>query len=396
MAEDRRPESILDMLTMENPSVGYGKMKSRTLTQSPFWWTPQQLRPWTEFSYETLGTVFDGRLLEFAQEKRRQLPCHPHPHPRYCKVAKEAVTRDLIMKWNHTIVSTALELTDPEFSPTFWVGDVSDSETDKDDQGNNQDDDRPPKKKLQKTMAKKKKEKKWLFPDGGAEVEKGGGTSRGERLPKDYKAALKWHSQMVFEDDLLDEDGMWKKSSSKLRMAARPIRQVYTYCVNTQCRYGCILTTEEIFIVRIGPRIGAKRHLTTGNTTQTEPGDLKKLLKKNGLMEYISIPWGNHNNGDCLNYKQLTINLATWFIHILAGNNHEIDWWHPALRLTGSTWKRPVADMSQEPSSRPIKYLPKKRRREEDTEETIYHSFLQHQPLVMKVCVFQQLYVNNL
>jgi hypothetical protein len=401
MKENQRPESILELLTKENPTVTHGETKSKTLTQSSWWWTPQQLQPWTEFSYETLSAVFNGRLLAYAREERCQLPDYPYLHPRYCKVSNEGGTRDLIMKWNHTIVSAALDFTDPEFSPAFWVGEKGDSESDREDE-ENEEGGSSFKKKTQKSKKKKmRKKKRVLFPDGGAGAEAQGEPLRGERLPKDYKPALKWRSQMIFENNLVDRNGMWKERSNMMRMEVRPIRQVYTYCISRRCRYGCILTTKEIFIFRISPRVGAKRHskgifqpfttfsnsfpVNTRSTTRTGVEDLERSLINDGLMEYISIPWENHNNGDSLTYNQLTINLATWFIHVLAGNNHEVDWWYPALRLTGSTHKGPVADPPQESSLRPIGSFSKKRRREEENQEPIYPSFSPYQPLVMQV-----------
>ena len=48
-------------------------------------------------------------------------------------------------------------------------------------------------------------------------------------------------------------------------------------------------------------------------------------------MEYVSIPWENHRRGKHEDYDALTVNLALWFVHILAGNAHEIDWNYPDL-----------------------------------------------------------------
>ena len=44
-----------------------------------------------------------------------------------------------------------------------------------------------------------------------------------------------------------------------------------------------------------------------------------------GLVEYICIPWQNHCAGNLDDYESWTVNLALWFVHILAGNAHEID-----------------------------------------------------------------------
>jgi hypothetical protein len=39
-------------------------------------------------------------------------------------------------------------------------------------------------------------------------------------------------------------------------------------------------------------------------------------------MEYVSIPWKEDTNIE----NPLTFNLALWFVHILAGNHHEVGW----------------------------------------------------------------------
>lgn len=49
-------------------------------------------------------------------------------------------------------------------------------------------------------------------------------------------------------------------------------------------------------------------------------------------MEYVSIPWGNHQaSSDGHDVKHWTINLALFFMLILAGNEHELDWTYDDL-----------------------------------------------------------------
>lgn len=51
--------------------------------------------------------------------------------------------------------------------------------------------------------------------------------------------------------------------------------------------------------------------------------DVIQDLMDDGLMEFVSIPWTNHRNPDDSSEKIWTINLALWFVHILAGNRFE-------------------------------------------------------------------------
>lgn len=58
---------------------------------------------------------------------------------------------------------------------------------------------------------------------------------------------------------------------------------------------------------------------------------MQNLLVDDGLMEFVSIPWDNHRNVASNEYKSLTVNLALWFVHVLAGNCHAVDWTYNPL-----------------------------------------------------------------
>ncbi|KAI1039340.1 hypothetical protein LB505_008561 [Fusarium chuoi] len=52
-------------------------------------------------------------------------------------------------------------------------------------------------------------------------------------------------------------------------------------------------------------------------------------------MEYVSIPWENYSQGRRRILDVWTVNLALWFMHVLAGNNFEVDWSY--IDLTAET-----------------------------------------------------------
>ena len=89
-----------------------------------------------------------------------------------------------------------------------------------------------------------------LKPDAGA-VAACDKSQSVERLPKDYKTASKWNSEHL-RVEFLDENGDWKEGATKDNYTM-PIAQVYTYCLTSGCRYGCIVSTSEAFIFRIKP-----------------------------------------------------------------------------------------------------------------------------------------------
>lgn len=139
--------------------------------------------------------------------------------------------------------------------------------------------------------------------------------------------------------------------------------------------------------------------------------DMKKLgekLAKDGLLEYISVPWKNHRSGDPEKYKDLTVNLALWFIHILAGNDYEISWDYGALisetlgtkTITSSTAPKAsqlmsnpeILAVSQEAAISSGTRLPSgKHRREEPCEDPIHFSFSESQQL--RTQVYESRYV---
>jgi hypothetical protein len=62
-----------------------------------------------------------------------------------------------------------------------------------------------------------------------------------------------------------------------------------------------------------------------GNKSQNI-GLLRNELINNGLMEYVSIPWENYSKGQRPSLDVWTVNLALWFMHVLAGNHFEVEW----------------------------------------------------------------------
>jgi hypothetical protein len=115
-------------------------------------------------------------------------------------------------------------------------------------------------------------------------------------------------------------------------------------------------------------------------------------------MEYVSIPWERHRNGDAENYKHLTVNLALWFIHILAGNHHEVDWEYPplekeelikgsccALNVSQSVPRREESDSPQRLPRLETTSFSRKRGRSDAANDAIHHSFTESQPLATQV-----------
>jgi hypothetical protein len=127
-------------------------------------------------------------------------------------------------------------------------------------------------------------------------------------------------------------------------------------------------------------------------------------------MEYVSIPWENHSRRGREEPDVWTVNLALWFVHILAGNNFEASWSYvgladevlilsrPAEGCDGSTLasltsaENPEDEQGQESDASdstedsdttnvrtPSKPKRKRESDEEDEEERIHDSFSKRQ-----------------
>lgn len=313
-----RATSILEFLTKENPEIKQEKQTETDKEQNTkgAYKTPRQLKEWTEFSFKTLKDMYKGTLMDTAEEERLSLPHYPYLSPETDKTVQcEESTKHVLTKWTHNIVQPALDAVDDRFNACRWhpfagkKGTLASARvTPAYDDGSSP----VPTPSVQSSTSRAPgRPPRRIKPDAGTTLRcRTHGiccpSSSFERLPKEYKPASKWRSSYVTKNrQLIDDNGTLMSGAGKDNVM-KPVRQAYTYCVERQCRYGCILTTEEAFIFRIKPR---------STSTQME---LSTSLKIDGMMEYVSIPWGKSGR------NTLTFNLALWFVHILAGNRHEV------------------------------------------------------------------------
>ena len=195
-----------------------------------------------------------------ARQKNGCLPSYPYLKSDVdCVVDDEPTTLHLLTKWNHTIVTASLDLV-KNFQPCAWV--PKSRKTKIEGTGlmdTEQETKKPPRLRSKSIGNQKRKLSTRLIPDaGGSSSSRANGSAHAlppiEQLPKEYKTASKWQSSNIFTGELINEMGEWRQGTRR-RMIVKPIEQIYTYCVNLGCRYGCILTTGEAFIFRIKPCI---------------------------------------------------------------------------------------------------------------------------------------------
>ncbi|CAM1505187.1 Fc.00g108240.m01.CDS01 [Cosmosporella sp. VM-42] len=337
MANRPAATSILELLTEPNPTVSHPPPKNKSNTPGRGWHFPMQLKVWEDFSsFKILESAFGGDLLREARRGNRVLPQYPIIRPKAdCVIRNERNTETLINKWNREIVSAALDPIEREFHPVIWCqGDppATKEYSQPPPRPKNQRA-QPPRKSSTQARRPKPQSLYRLSSDSGSipwnsplpDIDSTTVSRCQEMFPKEYKPASKWRSDWMVERELINESGEWETGREGSNLAM-PIRQAYSYCIQHMCRYGCILTCHEAFLFRIKPR-----DKEPTNASQ-DPKLLRDRLIENGLMEYISIPWGNHRQGDVETHETWTINLALWFLHVLAGNSYEAGWEYGSLK----------------------------------------------------------------
>ncbi|KAI1361614.1 hypothetical protein F5Y08DRAFT_342516 [Xylaria arbuscula] len=146
-------------------------------------------------------------------------------------------------------------------------------------------------------------------------------------LPEPSEASAstneEYTSESLAKGLIVDKNGDWCPGM-KTHMSSAPLRQLYTYCVDAKSRYGCIVTSKEVVVVRIKGNWSDQNSENDGPSA-TLTKDSVAPVQMQSIMEWKSIKWSEHKKAEAPGaYKNLTMNLALWIMHILAGNDNEI------------------------------------------------------------------------
>ncbi|CAH0057086.1 unnamed protein product [Clonostachys solani] len=323
--------TIFQFLTYPNPTVDQGghetegKNKRLANTINRNYVNPVRVVEWTEMKdLRVFREVFGGKLFEEAHREGRELQ-RPRVRPQDCIVISRKQTNELLNKWNKEIIMEALDPILETYRPLIWAqGEGLDGVTLRAPQSH------PRKTQVQSAQASGPKTRKYkrisldrLNPDSGSIASYPDSPSEKgqEKFLKVYKLATKWKSHWMKERGVIDESGSWLGLNNS---TSWPIKQAFTYCVKFLCRYGCIITCEEAFLFRVRP--------LDENPGSEDPELLRERLAENGLLEYVSVPWGNHCQSDPKGYNEWTMNLALWFLHVVAGNSSDVQWKYQDLK----------------------------------------------------------------
>ena len=368
-------ESILDYLRSDNPMVSCVnypeddkpqiKKANMSNTTNVGYLQPKYIWEWEEFDYNSLEAIYDGQLRDaLARKPSNVLTDHSAiPHLPFCEIHDENSLEALLVRWNQSVVSDALKKTQDLLGAGHSHS------------------------KIYMVRGGQANRLPGIVPDwAGVQRSDSRPCRPSSILPGDTKVSWKWSSQKIqtgeTEDTYLEDDWL------------EPIKQIYTYCCRLEARYGYIITEKELVVVRIRPvsqsdiwsPVNTQDSLLSSSSPRngvvaaslmpsySSARNASATLERGGTLEFKAIPWSSAatNADTCEN--SLTINLALWWLHMMALESHQIDYWYPPLAAARRSQTCEVQDpglKANRPTSAELRHAHSgvKRSRDEISEE---------------------------
>ncbi|OTB00513.1 hypothetical protein M426DRAFT_15321 [Hypoxylon sp. CI-4A] len=306
--------SIIEYLTVKNPDMSHQKSNKGSLSTGTGRLVPWKVLPWKDFNLSTIENIFEHKLYEELRLDN-----------------SEPAAQHIISRWTRPMVRTALKAVENIFSPMVIAPTSLTKAAISDQKGNEPEESTraQPGRKCKANKGKSsKRSKSRAVPDWGGirssskvpeQDANGCYKKQSNGLPCEVKSGSIWTSKRLRNGELADSSGKWRPYKKRDRDAL-PLLQIYDQCVKAEARYGVLITSKEVLAIRISP---------AEVSSNLENANLIDKLHYRGLLEFEAIPWTNHRSG--ADYKELTINLAVWFLCILAGNNYEPKWQYGPL-----------------------------------------------------------------
>lgn len=351
--------SIFEYLTHENPRLSE-LPRSSTQSRNEEWYTPERVEKWKDFDLSTAKRIFEGKL--WAECCTSRSPPIGYPLsllPEELILGNEKKGERILNAWTIRVVNKALDLVRKPLNPVFWIAgnskryqgyrasraETDGSSSDQEEPGPERRRDttqpaaqhyhlrqklRPTEKAQPKNMKRSRSSSAVVGPaskkmrsftaDGGAiRIQE----PKLDRLPSDVKG--RWESREVTRRNgrYLNRRGYWRNGMS-IEDQARPLRQIYTYCVESNARYGFIITCDEVLLVRVSPLEEAR----PGHDDYSPEELIRDSMIEHGRLEYKSVRWRVHRDPQQSldDFHHLTVNLSLWVLFILAGNNWKLGW----------------------------------------------------------------------
>jgi hypothetical protein len=352
--------SLLHYLSTKNPTLNVKNCNSGPNTKSgkTAWDLPRQIQDWADFEYQSLDSIYNGALRNVL---RRQFNLHQQVQPDRTSrdIHSEANMSDIVVLWNKTIVSNGLKVAQKQIGTDLPHEKIYMC------QGKQA---QPPSKvpeMLGPESKGKKKNQKHRNPDWAGRKPSTVNPNEPRRkakkptkaknlLPGDTKVSPKWKSANLTKGDV-------NKAVVKDKSWFQPVAQIYTYCVRSNARYGYIITDKELVVVRIRslPQTGPPREEESTDKKREEQDEYRKLdpdimagsqeleefvegapeatqALTDGVMEYKAIPWDSHIPTSQRNPEVMTVNLALWWLHMMAAESSAIE--EDYVTLTDAVW----------------------------------------------------------
>ncbi len=329
-------KSVLDYLRLDNPvvsAVHYHKddypQESRVKsanTSNIRYLRPKYIKQWDDFDFRSLEAIYGGQLREALARESIDFTDHSAiPRLPFREIHDGNSLEALLIKWNQSVVSDALKMTQSRMGA-----------------GQSHD---------QIYMVRGGQANRLLqfAPDWAGVPRSDSSPCRPHSiLPGDTKVGWKWSSHKIqtgdTEDIWLEDDWL------------EPIKQIYTYCHALEARYGYIITEKELVVVRVRPSspedmrtpvdsqdsvLSFPSPKKTKKATSSTPLNCSaknpiEALRREGTLEFKAIPWTSDAAKANTSDNSLTVNLALWWLHMMALESHGIDYWYPPLAET--TW----------------------------------------------------------
>lgn len=282
--------SLLHHLSTRKPKLqATPRSKSRTNTTNQTWRMPSKITKWEDFDRASLMKCCGGLFCEMLKHPIEPMK-FPHLEKDIIRFADEAaLEKHYVSQWTHPIVTTALfhsqsQCKDYQLRPPF-VDMVA---------GGN----------ARSVSAHRVSAHypdwagiRTMLPDNPNQTV--------NILPGDTKVSYKWKSTEIVPKKI--------NANDVVQNWFWPLRQIFTYCMNFKTRYGYIISDEEVVAFRV--------RVSHEGLEENKSGRRMLTSEDEGTIEYMPIYDSTQDPGD---EKRLTMNLAIWWLHLLAANNRSI------------------------------------------------------------------------
>ncbi|KAI4212011.1 MAG: hypothetical protein LQ351_005193 [Letrouitia transgressa] len=303
-------QSLLTFLRQSNPKIkrGGGPRATNTTCEGVYWETPTAVKPWKDFNLVSLNAMYGGCLREVLRQNYNLRDYTHIPKFPFCEIYNENTFEALLLQWNHPVISDALAKAqdcseghlsrDPIYMARGGLAKVL-------EQG-------PTSKGTEERKGYKRPDWAGIFRSKSWEPQLDMSTKYINVLPGDTKLSKNWKSKDIPPGPTRG----WKRNN-----ILYPLNQIYTYCIRANGRYGYVITDEELVVVRVRGRLDLNQNSSDESKDSTKYSE----TLHSGILEYRAIPWAWHDSSTDTEWDGLTVNLALWFLHLMAAAERGIE-----------------------------------------------------------------------